>query len=87
MKPWQKGYELEYLKELEEKWDRYNEHSLSPFSEMRKDKIASYLEKKTLVVENDYAYVTGVVTTPSRLICSKVLLLGINLKVIGLLIN
>ena len=28
MKPWQKGYELEYLRGLEERWDGYNKHSL-----------------------------------------------------------
>ena len=40
MKDWQKGYELDYLKGMESRWDRYNSYSKSPFTEQRKDKIA-----------------------------------------------
>jgi len=67
MKPWQKGYELDYLKGLEENWKEYNIHSLSPFSEMKKNRIANYLDKDMLVIEEDYSYVTNIVTSPSKI--------------------
>ena len=67
MKPWQKGFELDYLVSLEEKWEGYNEHSLSPFSQMKKNSLATYLDKKMLVIEDDYSYVTGIVNSPSKI--------------------
>ena len=44
MKPWQKGYELEYLKKITSYWSDYNEFSCSPFSEMKPNSVASALE-------------------------------------------
>ena len=48
MKAWQKGYHLEYLEEIVERFEGYNELSCSPFSEMSKNKVAEALEKDTL---------------------------------------
>ena len=41
MKDWQKGIELDELLKLEKTWERYNERCLSPFLEMKKNKIAA----------------------------------------------
>jgi hypothetical protein len=65
MKDWQKGYELDYLLDLEERWELYNKHSLSPFSEMRKDKIAYCLDECTLLIDGGFVYNTYVVKTRS----------------------
>ena len=40
MKDWQKGIPLEILLKLESTWEQYNERCLSPFLEMKKNKIA-----------------------------------------------
>ena len=45
MKAWQKGYHIEYLEEIVERFEGYNELSCSPFSEMSKNKVAESLEK------------------------------------------
>ena len=45
MKAWQKGYHLEYLEEIVERFEGYNELSCSPFSEMSKNTAAESLEK------------------------------------------
>ena len=45
LKAWQKGYHLEYLEEIVERFEGYNELSCSPFSEMSKNKVAESLEK------------------------------------------
>jgi len=49
LKPWQHGYELDYLKSLEKKFDDYNKYTLSPFAKYKKNNIAESLHKKTLV--------------------------------------
>lgn len=49
MKPWQHGYELDYLKELEAKFAEYNKYTLSPFAKYKKNNIAESLHKGTLV--------------------------------------
>ena len=41
MKDWQKGIPLEILLRLEKPWEQYNERCLSPFLEMKKNKIAA----------------------------------------------
>ena len=45
MKAWQKGYHLEYLEEIGDRFKDFNELSCSPFSEMIKNKVAEALEK------------------------------------------
>ena len=41
MKDWQKGIPLEILLKLEKPWEGFNERCLSPFLEMKKNKIAA----------------------------------------------
>ena len=63
MKDWQKGYELDYLKGMESRWERYNSYSKSPFTEQRKDKIAKGLDAESLVVSDNYVFETKVSKT------------------------
>lgn len=49
MKPWQHGYELDYLKGLEKQYEDYNKYTLSPFAKFKKNNIAESLHKGTLV--------------------------------------
>ena len=44
MKEWQKGIPLEILLRLEKTWERYNERCLSPFLEMKKNRIAAAMD-------------------------------------------
>lgn len=53
MKPWQHGYELEYLKELESKFADYNAYTLSPFAKYKKNNIAESLHKNNLLIMKD----------------------------------
>lgn len=49
-KPWQRGYDLGYLQELEDRFANYNSYSCSPFSEMNKPSLADALNDKRLHV-------------------------------------
>lgn len=53
MKPWQHGYELDYLKSLEKEYEDYNKYTLSPFAKFKKNNIAESLHKGTLVLLGD----------------------------------
>lgn len=53
MKDWQHGYDLEYLKGLESKYEHYNTFTLSPFTQMKKNNIAEGLWDKSLNVLDD----------------------------------
>lgn len=53
MKPWQHGYELDYLKGLEKQYEDYNKYTLSPFAKFKKNNIAESLHKGTLALLND----------------------------------
>ena len=44
MKDWQKGIELDELLKLEKTWEGFNERCLSPFLEMKKNKIAAAID-------------------------------------------
>jgi len=48
MKAWQKGYELAYLKGIESKFNDYNGVVLSPFAQMKKNKVAQLLHENKL---------------------------------------
>ena len=52
MKDWQKGIELDELLKLEETWKGYNKRCLSPFLEMKKNKIAAAID----VTQYQYGY-------------------------------
>lgn len=47
-KEWQHGYELQYLKDVASKYDKYNSFTDSPFAEIKKNNIAENLYKKSL---------------------------------------
>ncbi len=53
MKAWQKGYELAYLKGIESRFKAYNEIVLSPFAEMKKNKIADLLDNDKIDIHMD----------------------------------
>jgi len=55
-KPWQHGYELDYLKSLEKLYDDYNKYSLSPFSAYKKNNIAQDLHEGNIVFEGEGSY-------------------------------
>lgn len=48
MKDWQYGYELDYLKGIESKFNDYNNIVLSPFAQMKKNKVAQLLHENKL---------------------------------------
>ena len=50
MKEWQKGFDLDYLKGLASKFEKYNSHTLGPFTQVKKNNIASMLDDGTLHV-------------------------------------
>lgn len=53
MKPWQHGYQLDYLKDLESKYNEYNAYTLSPFAKFKKNNIAESLHKTNLILLPD----------------------------------
>ena len=55
MKDWQKGIELEDLLAQEKIWERYNERCLSPFLEMKKNKIAAAIDADNYVCGHEWA--------------------------------
>jgi hypothetical protein len=65
MKPWQHGYELDYLVKIQEKYAEYNSYCLGPFAEIKKNKIADSLNKGTMLcLAREYLEVnTSKVTT------------------------
>jgi len=53
MKDWQHGYDLDWLKEKENHFADYNKVVLSPFAQMKKNKIAElFSEDKLLQIDN-----------------------------------
>ena len=55
MKDWQKGIELDELLKLEKTWEGYNERCLSPFLEMKKNKIAAAIDEDKYVSGYEWA--------------------------------
>ena len=49
IKEWQKGFDLDQLISVTDKFKTFNKYSCSPFSEMKKNDIALCLHEKTLV--------------------------------------
>lgn len=62
MKPWQHGYNLDYLKELASKYSHYNSFTLSPFVQVKKNNIAESLHKKTLQIIDEDTMIDVVVS-------------------------
>ena len=54
MKDWQNGYELDYLISLENDFKKYNDLCISPFLEMKKNRVAEHLHKGVLVFNDDF---------------------------------
>jgi hypothetical protein len=44
-KPWQKGYDLEFLKEIESFYADWNSYTLGPFAQYKKNNIAEDLSE------------------------------------------
>ena len=55
MKDWQKGIELDELLKLEKTWEPYNKSCLSPFLEMKKNKIAAAIDEGKYVSGHEWA--------------------------------
>lgn len=53
MKDWQHGFDIDYLKGLEKKYEDYNRYTLSPFAKYKKNNIAEGLFKGTLTLLDD----------------------------------
>lgn len=53
MKPWQHGYELDYLVSLQEQYRKYNSYTDSPFAQFKKNNIAEALHTKSLMMFDD----------------------------------
>ena len=55
LKDWQKGIELDELLKLEKTWKGYNERCLSPFLEMKKNKIAAAIDTDNYMYGYEWA--------------------------------
>jgi hypothetical protein len=62
-KPWQHGYALDYLKQLEARFTHFNSFALGPFTQMKKNTIAQALHEKTLEIADDYIIETAIAKT------------------------
>ena len=67
MKSWQKGIELDTLLEMEKIWSTYNDTVLSPFLEMKKNSIASALDKGLYEYTDNYAIYSNVFKSRSKI--------------------
>ena len=67
MKSWQKGIELDTLLEMEKIWSSYNDRALSPFLEMKKNSIASAIDKGLYEHTDDYAIFSNVFKSKSKI--------------------
>ena len=67
MKPWQHGYELDYLKGIESSFGDYNKVVLSPFAEMKKNRVAERLHKGEIqIIKSGDVEVAWIPTTVAR---------------------
>ena len=67
MKDWQKGIELEDLLAQEKNWERYNKRCLSPFLEMKKNKIAAAIDADNYVCGHEWAIQSRVLKVKSKI--------------------
>ena len=63
MKDWQHGYELDYLIKLADKFSEHNEYSCSPFSEIKKNTVASCLKDDTIFETKNSIIITKIVNS------------------------
>ncbi len=76
MKPWQKGYELDFLKEKAAMFKDHNDFSLSPFSEMNPRGIAYCEVRGWLEYSGDAIIFKKVVTTKRKITCDGFITIG-----------
>ena len=67
MKDWQKGIELDELLKLEKTWEGYNERCLSPFLEMKKNKIANAINLGEYQSGHEWAIQSRVLKAKSKI--------------------
>ena len=67
MKNWQKGIELDELLKFEKTWEGYNERCLSPFLEMKKNKIAAAIDAGTYNSGYQWAIQSRVLKVKSKI--------------------
>ena len=67
LKEWQKGYDLEYLKSLQARYDTLNEKTISPFMQMKKNNIAEYLSTGELILTDAYDVLVSQSSKPSKI--------------------
>jgi len=63
MKDWQHGYDIDFLKALEARFDRFNSFAFGPFAEMKKHTIAAALHDGELEFTDDYVIETSIAKT------------------------
>ena len=57
MKSWQKGFDLDYLKELELRFSSYNDYAQHELSKFKKNNIADALSKDNIILLRDDAII------------------------------
>ena len=67
MKDWQKGIELDELLKLEKTWEGYNERCLSPFLEMKKNKIAAAIDSDTYKSGHEWALQSRILKVKTKI--------------------
>ena len=67
MKDWQHGYELDYLIKIENDFKSFNDLCISPFLEMKKNRVAEHLHKGDLVFNDDFRGVVKETKTKSNI--------------------
>lgn len=75
LKPWQHGYEIDYLKSIEKLYEYHNKYSLSPFTAYKKNNIAQDLYEGKIVLgdEGSYTYRLTKVKSPITMYQSVVI--------------
>lgn len=68
-RPWQHGYDLDYLKFIEGEYEPYNRFTYSPFTKYKKNDIAKDLHEKKLTILPDAKLVENVVKVKSPIVC------------------
>jgi hypothetical protein len=67
LKEWQKGYDLEYLKSLQARYNTLNEKIISPFMQMKKNNIANHLASGELILTDEYDVLVSQSSKPSKI--------------------
>ena len=67
LKDWQKGIELDELLKLEKTWKGYNERCLSPFLEMKKNKIAAAMDINQYEYGDEWAIQSRVLKVKTKI--------------------